>query len=146
RATMLQARFSPVVDILAAGGSAVVLWAGAHEVLRGDLTVGLLIVFLSYVGALYRPMKQLSKLAYVVSRGTAAAERLDEVMAADAALPEARPSYRPAHVAGAVRLEAVSFAYPTRSQPALRDISLSVEPGEVVALMGRTGAGKSTIA
>jgi ATP-binding cassette, subfamily B, bacterial len=146
RATMLQARFSPVVDFLAAAGSAVVLWAGAHEVLRGDLTIGLLIVFLSYLGALYRPMKQLSKLAYVVSRGTAAAERLDEVMAADTALPEARPAYRPSAVVGAVALSGVSFTYPTRSEPALRDVSLSVEPGQIVALVGRTGAGKSTIA
>ncbi|HEY3190068.1 MAG TPA: ABC transporter ATP-binding protein [Solirubrobacteraceae bacterium] len=146
RSTMLQARFSPIVDFLAAGGTAVVLFVGAHEVLRGSLTLGLLIVFLSYVGALYRPMKQLSKLAYVVSRGTAAAERLEEVMRSDAALPERPPRYRPRRVTGAVRFEDVSFTYPSRSRPALRRVDLVAEPGHVVALVGRTGAGKSTIA
>src|SRR5436309_2242681 len=146
RATILQARFSPIVDFLAAAGTVVVVWVGAHEVLRGDLTLGLLIVFLSYVSALYRPMKQLSKLAYVVSRGTAAAERLEEVMRADAALPERPPHHRPRHVTGSVRFEDVSFTYPARSRPALRNVDLVAEPGQVVALVGRTGAGKSTIA
>ncbi|GAC1526147.1 MAG: ABC transporter ATP-binding protein [Thermoleophilaceae bacterium] len=145
RATALQARFSPLVDFLTAVATVMVLWVGAHEVLRGRLTLGLLLVFLSYLGSFYKPMRQLSKLSYMVSRGTAAAERLSEVMDAEPALSTPARAYRPSRVAGTVTFDDVHFRYPTADQETLHGVSFAAEPGQVVALIGPTGAGKSTV-
>jgi ATP-binding cassette, subfamily B, bacterial len=142
-AVRLQAKFSPVVDVLAGTGVALVLYIGTNQVLSGKLTLGLLLVFLNYVGSLYRPMRQLSKLAVVSSRGVASAERVAEVLDAEsdvADLPGARPAPR---FAGRVEFDGVELAYDTR--PVLHEISLDVEPGEIVALVGPTGAGKSSL-
>src|SRR5439155_24127719 len=78
-------------------------------------------------------------------RGTASAERLTEVLDTTPVLPEAKDPYSPAEVRGAVEFEDVSFRYPLGEDAALRDVSFSASPGEVVALVGPTGAGKSTI-
>jgi subfamily B ATP-binding cassette protein MsbA len=145
QATRLQARFSPAVEFMTAIAAALVLWIGAHEVLRGRLTLGLLLVFLSYLGAFYKPMKQLSKLSYMISRGSAAAERLSEIVHTAPSLPELARPYRPTHARGSVELERVSFRYPLGGDAALSDVSLSAQPGESIALVGATGAGKSTV-
>ena len=145
RATMLQARFSPLVDFLTAVATVVVVWFGAHSVLHGTLTIGLLLVFISYLKGLYRPMKQLSKLSYVISRGTASAERLMEILEEAPSLPTPATPHRPAQVRGAITFDRVSFRYPRGDREALRDMSFTIAPGQVTALVGRTGAGKSTI-
>jgi ATP-binding cassette, subfamily B, bacterial len=143
-ATRLQARFTPLIDVLAGVGTAVVLLVGAHRVLSGDLTLGLLLVFLSYVGSLYKPMRQLSKLTYVSARAAASAERVAEIMDAEPDVRD-RPGARPApRLRGGVRLEDVEFAY-VDGRPVLHDVSLDVEPDQVVAVVGPTGAGKSTL-
>ena len=143
-AIRLQAEFSPLVDVIAGVGTAVVLLVGTHRVISGQLSLGLLLVFLSYLGSLYKPMRQLSKLAYVTSRGVASAERVSEILEAEADVrdePGARPAPR---LAGAVRLEDVEYAY-TEGRPVLHGIELEVDPGETVAIVGPTGAGKSTL-
>jgi subfamily B ATP-binding cassette protein MsbA len=143
-ARRLQARFTPLVDVLAGAGTAVVLFVGAHRVLSGQLSLGLLLVFLSYVGSLYKPMRQLSKLTYVTARAAASAERVAEIMDAEPDVRD-RPDAVPApRLRGGVRLEDVEFAY-VDGRPVLHDVSLDVEPGQVVAMVGPTGAGKSTI-
>jgi ATP-binding cassette subfamily B protein len=142
-AIRLQAQFSPLVDILAGLGVAVVLYIGTRQVLAGRMSLGLLVVFLSYTGSMFRPMRQLSKLSYVTSRGVAGAERVSEILEAEIDvrdLPGARPA---PYFAGRVAFEEVEFAY--EEEPVLRDISFVVEPGEVIALVGPTGAGKSTL-
>jgi ATP-binding cassette, subfamily B, bacterial len=143
-ATRLQARFSPLIDVLAGVGTAVVLFVGARRVLSGDLTLGLLLVFLSYVGSLYKPMRQLSKLTYVSARAAASAERVAEIMDAEpdvCDLPGAKPAPR---LRGRVQLEDVEFAY-VEGRPVLHDVSIDVEADQVVAVVGPTGAGKSTL-
>jgi ATP-binding cassette subfamily B protein len=143
-ARRLQARFTPLIDVLAGAGTAVVLFVGAHRVLSGELSLGLLLVFLSYVGSLYKPMRQLSKLTYVTARAAASAERVAEIMDAEPDvrdLPDAVPAPR---LRGSLRLEDVEFAY-VDGRPVLHDVSLDVEAGQVVAIVGPTGAGKSTI-
>ncbi|MGH2967788.1 MAG: ABC transporter ATP-binding protein [Solirubrobacteraceae bacterium] len=143
-ARRLQARFTPLIDVLAGLGTAVVLFVGAHRVLSGALTLGLLLVFLSYVGSLYKPMRQLSKLTYVTARGVASAERVSEIMDAEPDVRD-RPGAVPApRLRGRVQLEHVVFAY-VDGQPVLHDVSIDVEAGQVVAIVGPTGAGKSTI-
>jgi subfamily B ATP-binding cassette protein MsbA len=144
-ATRLQSRFSPVVDVLTAVATVIVLWVGIHEVRAGRLTIGVMLVFLSYLNGAYRPMKQLSKLSYMISRGTAAAERLSEIMRAEPALPVRAPVFRPRRARGVIAFERVSFTYPLGREAALRDVTFAAEPGRAVALAGATGAGKTTI-
>ena len=143
-ATRLQAQFGPLVDVVAGVGTALVLFVGTHRVLSGQLSLGLLLVFLSYLGSLYKPMRQLSKLAYTTSRGLASAERVREVLEADAEIHDAPDAVRAPRLTGRVQLEDVEFAYEDGS-PVLRDINVDVKPGELVAVVGPTGAGKSTL-
>jgi subfamily B ATP-binding cassette protein MsbA len=143
-AVRLQSKLSPAIDVVTALGTALVLWFGAHRVLNGEMSLGLLLVFLAYLSQLYRPMRSLSKLAWVVSRGQASADRLEEVLGTDARVVE-RPDTRPAPaLTGAVRFEGVTFGYEP-GRPVLQEISFEAHPGETVALAGATGAGKSTL-
>jgi len=143
-ARRLQARFVPLVDVLAGLGTAVVLFVGAHRVLSGQLSLGLLLVFLSYVASLYKPMRQLSKLTYVTARAVASAERVAEILDAEPDVRDRPDAVREPRLQGRVQLEHVEFAY-VDEQPVLHDVSLAVEPGQMVAMVGPTGAGKSTI-
>jgi ATP-binding cassette, subfamily B, bacterial len=143
-AARLQAQFSPLVDVIAGVGTAIVLFVGTHQVLSGRLSLGLLLVFLSYLNSLYKPMRQLSKLAYVSSKGLASAERVTEVLETEPDVCDA-PGAQPAPpLEGRVTFEGVEFAY-DEGQPVLRGIELAAGAGETIALVGPTGAGKSTL-
>ena len=143
-AIRLQAKLSPSVDVITACGTAVILWFGVRKVLAGEMSLGLLLVFLAYLSQLYSPIRKLSKLSLVISRGMASTDRVYELLSADAQVldrPDAVPAPR---LQGAVSLRSVTFGYEP-GQPVLSDISIEAEPGETIALAGPTGAGKSTI-
>jgi ATP-binding cassette, subfamily B, bacterial len=142
-AARLEARFGPLVDVGGVVSLATVVWFGALRVLDGELTLGVLLVFVSYVGSLYKPIKALSKLAQTLSKGVAASERIGEVLDAPIDIVD-RPGARRVEVQGAIELADVSFSY--GRGPVLERLSLQIEPGETVALVGPSGAGKSTIA
>jgi ATP-binding cassette subfamily B protein len=142
-AVRVESRFGPLVDVSGVVSTAVVIWFGAQRVLDGQLTLGVLLVFVSYIGSLYKPIKSLSKLAQTISKGTAAAERIGEVLDAPIDIVD-RPGARAMPVRGAVELADVSFSY--GRGPVLDHLSLRIEPGETVALVGPSGAGKTTIA
>ena len=143
-AVRIQAKFLPFIDLAKVVSTAVVLWVGAYRVLDGKLTLGVLLVFLSYLGSLYTPVKSLSKLSTVVTKGAAAAERIEEVLNEPLDIVD-HPNARPVHrIRGEVEFRNVSFSY--GREPVLEDLSLRMEPGEHVALVGPTGAGKSTVA
>jgi ATP-binding cassette subfamily B protein len=146
RATGLQARFAPMVDFATAIAVVTVLWFGSHQVLEGSLTLGVLLVFLAYLRSFYKPLKQLSKLSYAISRGSASAERLMDVMQSAPSLPVRADAYKPQEVQGEIGFEYVYFRYPGANAPALRGVSFTAIPGQVTALVGPTGAGKSTTA
>jgi len=134
RARTLQAQLRRSVELLMAAGTVLVLWYGARQVLAGALLPGTLLVFLAYLNRLYKPMRELSKHSEVMSRAGVGLERILGVLETEkvvADLPGARPA--PAFQ-GRVDLENVSFAY-RRGEPVLRNISLTVEPGQVVALV-----------
>ena len=143
-AVRLQARMAPAVDLSSALSSAIVIGYGSWRVITGRLTVAVLLVFVGYVSSLYKPVKALSKLSIVLSRGMAAADRVLDVMAE---LPEVddrpgAPALR--RVSGQVELDGVTFSY--GREAVLAGLDLQVAAGETVALVGPTGAGKSTIA
>ncbi|WP_426976397.1 ABC transporter ATP-binding protein [Pseudarthrobacter sp. O4] len=144
RVIRLQSMFSPLVDVIATVGTVLVLWVGAQRVLEGTMTLGLLLVFLAYLKALYAPMKALAKLTTVISRGQASAERIQEILDTAPAITD-KPGAMPAPwLAGGVELRGVSFGY-QGDRDVLHGIDLTAQPGSVVAITGPTGAGKSSI-
>jgi ABC-type multidrug transport system fused ATPase/permease subunit len=142
-AVRLQARLSPAVDVSAAVATATVFWFGANRVLSGELSLGLLLVFLSYVASLYRPIRHLARLGHVTSKGTASAERIGAILAEDPDVADLPGAEKAPRFRGEIRLEDVWFSY--GREPVLRGVNLEVRPGAVVALVGPTGAGKSTL-
>jgi ATP-binding cassette, subfamily B, bacterial len=144
KAKRLAAGLERAVDALIAVATALVLWYGAHLVLRGALTPGDLLVFLTYLKTGFKPVRDLAKYTGRLAKATAAGER---VLALLDQRPEVRdlPGAAPAPpFRGAVRFQDVSFAYEP-GQPVLREIDLAVEPGQRVALVGPSGNGKSTL-
>jgi ATP-binding cassette subfamily B protein len=142
-AVRIQAKFMPLVDLASVISTAVVLWFGAFRVLEGKLSLGVLLVFITYLGSLYKPIKSLSKLSTVVSKGAAAAERIEDVLDAPLDIVD-DPQARPKRIRGEVEFRNVTFSY--GREPVLDNLSLRMEPGEHLALVGPTGAGKSTVA
>jgi ABC-type multidrug transport system fused ATPase/permease subunit len=142
-AVRIQAKFMPLVDLASVVSTAVVLWFGAFRVLEGKLTLGVLLVFITYLGSLYKPIRSLSKLSTVVSKGVAAAERIEDVLNAPLDIVD-HPHARAMRLRGEVELRNVTFSY--GREPVLTDLSLRMAPGEHLALVGPTGAGKSTVA
>jgi ATP-binding cassette subfamily B protein len=143
-----QLQFNVGVNAATAAGTAVLMAVGGVQVLHGSLSVGSLLVFLSYVAALYGPMETLAYMSSNLASATARARRVLEVLDAeqevrDVAGAVVLPS-RPAGEAGRIGFEGVSFGYGA-GRPVLHDIELAVEPGETVALVGPTGAGKTTL-
>lgn len=142
--TTLQAQFSRLVDLMVALGTAAIVYVGAQQVLDGELSVGELLVFTSYLGLMYGPIRQLAKLSSTVSRATASAERIAELLGERSAVAE-RPDARPVPaLRGQVSFDNVSFAYQLE-QPVLHNVTFVAHPGQTIALVGPTGAGKSTI-
>jgi ATP-binding cassette subfamily B protein/subfamily B ATP-binding cassette protein MsbA len=137
--------FALVVDCVLAFGTAALVWLGAMHVLQGTLRIGDLTIFLSYLKDLYTPIQSISANLAEISSSRAGLERVFAVLDIRPDIEDA-PGARPLPPArGQVRFESVTFAY-DEGRPVLHGIDLVIEPGERVALVGRTGAGKSTLA
>jgi ATP-binding cassette, subfamily B, bacterial len=144
RARGLKAKLTPIVQIIVAVGTCLVLWFGTRMVLSTTLSAGSLIVFILYLGKMYKPMQELSKMTDAYSKAAVGYERIQEVLQTDNEvkdLPRSRPAPR---FRGQVEFEHVHFYY-TQDTPVLKDVSSKVEAGQVAALVGPTGAGKTTI-
>jgi ATP-binding cassette, subfamily B, bacterial len=144
QAVRLRAVFPPVAEVIAAVGTAAVVWIGSAQVFSGRLSLGSLVVFLSYLGSLYIPIQGLSRVAGTMQRALVGATRVCEVLATPAQLLERRGDIAVPDGPGLVEFRHVSFGYPGGPQ-VLDDLSLRVDPGEMVALIGATGAGKTTV-
>jgi subfamily B ATP-binding cassette protein MsbA len=145
RARSLKAKLAPVVQVIVAVGTCLVLWYGVNLVLTEQMTSGSLLVFLLYLGKMYKPMRDLSKMTDTMSKAAVGYERIHDVIETEDTvrnLPGARvaPNFK-----GDVEFEHVYFAY-DQGYRTLNDINLRVEPGQLAALVGPTGAGKTTIA
>ncbi len=143
-ARSLKARLSPLVGIIVAIGTCLVFWFGARMVLSGALSVGSLIVFILYLGKMYKPMQELSKMTDTYSKAAVGYERIREVLETDSQIKDARGARPAPRFRGGIEFEHVHFSY-TPGTPVLKDVSANIQPGQVAALVGPTGAGKSTM-
>ena len=144
RARTLKARLAPLVEIIVAIGTSVVLWFGAKTVIEGRLWEGSMVVFIMYLAKMYKPMQDLSKMTDSYSKAGVGLERIEEVLNTNRSVPDLPGARRAPRFRGLIDLEKVSFHY-EKEAPILRDISMRIEPGQIAALVGRTGAGKSTL-
>ncbi|HEX7487881.1 MAG TPA: ABC transporter transmembrane domain-containing protein [Anaeromyxobacteraceae bacterium] len=140
---LVRALSSPLMEVMAAVGlSLAISWVGGR-ILRGELEAGKFFSFVAAVLLLYGPVKQLGKVGQIALQGGAAAERLFEILDARTAVPDAGTAVLP-RFAREVRFEEVTFAYDDR--PVLEAVGFTLKKGEVLALVGSSGGGKSTIA
>jgi ABC-type multidrug transport system fused ATPase/permease subunit len=144
--TRVKALFSPAVDILKLGGGLAVIAAGTWQLQQGRLTLGGFLVFTTYLGSLYSPIRGLSRTGTSIFAATAGAERVLALLDEQPSVTERPRAKALGRVRGAVEFEHVSFRYAGRDKNALSDVCFRLEPGETVALVGQSGAGKSTIA
>ena len=144
RARSLKAKLAPVVQVIVAVGTCLVLWYGTNLVLTGQITTGSLLVFLLYLGKMYKPMRDLSKMTDTMSKAAVGYERIHEVIETENDVRNLPGAKKAPDFKGEVEFEHVSFAY-QNGYGTLNDVSLHVEPGQLAALVGPTGAGKSTI-
>ncbi len=140
-----QAQFGPAIGLVLAVATGTVAWYGARSVMEGTLTLGELLVFMAYVNRMATPARQLAKTGRVFGRSIVAIERIGECRAERSAIVERPDAVLPDHCEGRVELRHVGFGY-VPGETVLHDVSLTLEPGTMVALVGETGSGKSTIA
>ena len=139
-----QARVGPLSDLIGAVGLAIVIWYGATGVLAGRLTTGDVVLFFAYATNFYLPMRALGRSSILYNRASVAAERVVEVMSKQSELKD-REGARPApRLRGQIAFRDVGFEHQA-GQPILSQINLLMAPGEKIAIVGATGAGKSTL-
>jgi ATP-binding cassette, subfamily B, bacterial MsbA len=129
------------VEVIAGAGVALILWYGSYLILHGRLTLGDFFSFVTAVVMIYQPLKRLSKLNNSFQAVTAALHRIREILLIE---DEKSGTVEKADIEGHVRYEGVTFAYPESKEAALSDVTVDILPGETVALVGYSGAGKST--
>jgi ATP-binding cassette, subfamily B, bacterial len=145
-AQRLIAIYFPFVLFVADIGAVVVLATGNHLVQTGAVTTGVVIAFLLYLDQFFAPIQQLSQVLDTWQQAAASTAKIEELFTIPSGTPLPAHPVDPGHLSGEIRFEGVHFRYPrTVGEEALDDIELSVAPGETVALVGETGAGKSTI-
>jgi ATP-binding cassette, subfamily B, bacterial len=144
-AQRLVAIYFPFVLFLAAVSDALVLGVGSVLVSNHTIQVGTIIAFLLYLDQFFSPIQQLSQVFDTWQQARASMAKINELMATPSGTPAPAQPVDPGRVTGAIRFDNVHFRYPTAVDEALRGVDLDVRPGETVALVGETGAGKSTI-
>jgi ATP-binding cassette, subfamily B, bacterial len=144
RARGMKAKLAPLVEVIVAVGTALVLWFGARMVLNGSLSPGSLIVFVFYLGKMYKPMQELSKMTDAYSKAAVSYERIRGILDLNGEVRDMPGARKLSRVKGAIEFEHVTFGYDPKS-PTLEDVSFRIDPGQVAAFVGPTGAGKTTI-
>ena len=144
RARGLKAKLTPVVQILTAVGTAMVLWFGGRLALQGALDPGSLVLFIWYLGKMYKPMQDLSKVPDAYSKASVGYERIQEVLQAHRDVQDMPKARSAPKLKGRIEFENVTFSY-NDQEHTLSNVSLTIAPGQLAALVGPTGAGKSTV-
>src|SRR5262249_15940021 len=144
-ASSLEVELPRLVGFVFAAGTAAALWLGAIEVLRGAISAGEMLVCLAYLRGMATPIRQMAKTVSSVGKAEVSAERIAELLAETTDVEEAPDAISPGSCAGELEFRSVYFAYGS-DREVLTDASFHLHGGKIVALVGATGAGKSTIA
>ncbi|WP_225848128.1 ABC transporter ATP-binding protein [Streptomyces sp. HPF1205] len=145
-ATRIRGVYGPLVELLEVLGALAVIALGTWKLAQGQLTLGGLLVFLALLSRLYQPLRDLSRLTNTFYAASAAAERIIELLDERPQVPVAAAPRRIGRARGRVEFDEVSFRYPDAAGPALSEVSFGAAPGETLAVVGASGAGKSTAA
>jgi subfamily B ATP-binding cassette protein MsbA len=144
RARALKARLAPLVEVIVAIGTGLVLWLGARMVLAGSLSAGSLVLFIWYLGKMYKPMQDLSKMTDAYSKAAVGYERIRGILDMDGEVKDLPGARRVSRLRGQIEFDHVTFGYDPKL-PTLEDINFRIEAGQLAAFVGPTGAGKTTI-
>jgi ATP-binding cassette subfamily B protein len=136
--------FYPVIELIGALATALIIWYGGRQVMWQGLTLGALVAFIQYTQRFFRPIADISEKYNILQSAMASSERVFDLLDTPAGMDRPAAPHRPAALRGEIRFEGVHFAY-NDGEPVLRDVSLVVAPGEKVAIVGATGSGKTTI-
>jgi ABC-type multidrug transport system fused ATPase/permease subunit len=145
RAAKLMGINAPTMGLLFTIPTAIILWYGGHQVVAGTMSIGQVTEFILYMGMLVMPVRRLGMLVNLYSRTISAGQRIIEILDTKSDVVEKPHAIKLGRLKGAVSFNHVSFSY-DQVGPALKDVSFDVKPGQLVALLGRSGSGKSTIA
>ena len=144
KARSLKAKLAPVVEVIIAVGTCFVLWYGVNLVMTNQMSTGSLLVFLFYLGKMYKPMKDLSKMTDTMSKASVGYERIHQVIETEDTVRNLPGAKKAPKLRGEIEFEHVGFGY-REGYATLTDLNLKVAPGQLAALVGPTGAGKTTI-
>jgi subfamily B ATP-binding cassette protein MsbA len=144
KARKVKSMLSPIVTITVAFCTAIVLWRGAALILKEAMTVGALTVYLSYLSKFFKPVKDLATTTNAIAQAGVGVERVQAILQTDAILPEREDAFEPTAVKGEIAFEHVAFGY-LEDEPVLKDVSFTIEAGQLVGVVGPTGSGKSTV-
>lgn len=142
--TRVQLQFKLLIGLATAAGTAVILWLGAQHALNGELSVGKILLFLSYLASLYVPLEAIMYSSSTIQGAAGSARRVWEVLGTEREVTDKVDAIALNDVRGNVKFENVSFSY-RNGQGVLTNIAFEVQPGETIAIVGATGAGKSTL-
>jgi ATP-binding cassette subfamily B protein len=144
RGARMRSIYLPLMQLLASASTILVLLYGGQQVIRGELTLGALAAFITYVGELLGPVRRLGWTIASITQAVASGERIFEILDARSEVEDLPGAVDLGPVSGRVRFEDVSFAYLKRER-VLQDVQFEAQPGQVIALLGTTGSGKSTV-
>ncbi len=144
RARGLKARLAPLVEVIVAVGTGLVLWFGARMVLTGSLSAGSLVLFIWYLGKMYKPMQDLSRMTDAYSKAAIGHERIRKILELEGEVRDQPGARKAPRLKGEIEFDHLTFGYDPKS-PALQDVSFKIKSGTVAAFVGPTGAGKTTI-
>ena len=144
KARRVKSLLSPIVSVTVSLCVGFVLWRGAGLILRDAMTLGALTVFLSYLNKFFKPVQDLAKMTNVIAQASVGLERIQAILDADSLIAQKPDARDPGILKGEIVFEHVAFAYDPES-PVLRDICLTINPGQRVGVCGPTGGGKSTV-
>jgi ABC-type multidrug transport system fused ATPase/permease subunit len=146
RTVYLNASYFPAVELLSAVGTAAILPYGGSQAIDGAIQIGVIVAFVGYLQVFFDPIQQLSQLYTTYQQGMAALDKIFELLDTEPDMVDAPEAVDPGTLRGEIEMEGVWFSYSDDDEWALREVDLHVPPGQTLALVGATGAGKSTFA